>query len=249
MKYVASCSFGKDSMATIILAHINGEPLDEIIYAEVMFSTEISGEVPEHRDFIYNLAIPLLESWGYCIKVLKADTTFLDSFHHILVRGKNEGKKRGFPYFAGCNISRDCKMRPINNYWKTQNEDIVQYVGIATDEPSRLERLRGTNKISLLEKYGYTEEMARQLCKEYGLLSPIYNFARRNGCWFCPNAGKAELRHLYFKHPDFVNYLLALEKTENMQSAGTQFSRDGTPSQVFDGFQYEGEQIDLLDIF
>ena len=60
-KYVASCSFGKDSLASVILAHEHGEPLDEIIYCEVMFSKEISGEVPEHRDFIYNTAIPKLE--------------------------------------------------------------------------------------------------------------------------------------------------------------------------------------------
>ena len=50
MKYIASCSFGKDSLATIILAKEHGEPLDEIVYVEVMFDREISGEQPEHRD-------------------------------------------------------------------------------------------------------------------------------------------------------------------------------------------------------
>lgn len=61
MKYIASCSFGKDSLATIILAKEHGEPLDEIVYVEVMFDREISGEQPEHRDFIFNVAIPKLE--------------------------------------------------------------------------------------------------------------------------------------------------------------------------------------------
>ena len=62
-------------------------------------------------------------------------------------------------------------------------EEITQYVGIAIDEPKRLKRLDdgGKNKVSLLEKYGYTEEMAKNLCKKYGLLSPIYNFAPRGG--------------------------------------------------------------------
>ena len=58
MKYIASCSFGKDSIATVILAKEHEEPLDEIVYCEVMFDKEISGEHPEHRDFIYNVAIP-----------------------------------------------------------------------------------------------------------------------------------------------------------------------------------------------
>lgn len=48
MKHVAACSFGKDSIATVILAREHNEPLDEVIYCEVMFDDEISGEVPEH---------------------------------------------------------------------------------------------------------------------------------------------------------------------------------------------------------
>ena len=71
MKHVASCSFGKDSLATILLALEHGEPLDEAVYCEVMFDKEISGEVPEHRDFIYTTAIPalglVLKIAEYCI--------------------------------------------------------------------------------------------------------------------------------------------------------------------------------------
>ena len=35
--HIASCSFGKDSLATILLALEHGEPLDEAVYCEVMF--------------------------------------------------------------------------------------------------------------------------------------------------------------------------------------------------------------------
>ena len=61
MKYIASCSFGKDSLAQIIVAREHGEPIDGAIYVEVMYTDEISGEIPEHRDFIYDVAIPKLE--------------------------------------------------------------------------------------------------------------------------------------------------------------------------------------------
>ena len=53
MKYISSCSFGKDSLATIILAKERGDPLDEVVYCEVMFDDHISGEIPEHRKFIH----------------------------------------------------------------------------------------------------------------------------------------------------------------------------------------------------
>lgn len=56
MKYIASWSGGKDSTASIILAHEHNEPLDLIIFSEVMFDENISGELPEHIDFIKNKA-------------------------------------------------------------------------------------------------------------------------------------------------------------------------------------------------
>lgn len=65
MKYIASWSGGKDSTAGIILAHEHNEPLDLIIFSEVMFDENISGELPDHIDFIKNKAIPVFESWGY----------------------------------------------------------------------------------------------------------------------------------------------------------------------------------------
>ena len=53
MKHILSCSFGKDSIATALLALQHGEPLDELVYCEVMFNEEISGELPEHNRFIH----------------------------------------------------------------------------------------------------------------------------------------------------------------------------------------------------
>lgn len=61
-KYIASFSGGKDSTASVILAHENGDPLDLIIFSEVMFDEGISGEPPEHMEFIKSKCIPLFES-------------------------------------------------------------------------------------------------------------------------------------------------------------------------------------------
>ena len=59
--YVASCSGGKDSVATLLLAAQHNEPLDEAVFSEVMFDKDTSGEVPEHRDFIYDRLKPFCE--------------------------------------------------------------------------------------------------------------------------------------------------------------------------------------------
>lgn len=72
MKYVASCSYGKDSMAMVLLALERNLPLDEVIYCEVMFANNISGEHPEHREFIYSTAVPFLKSVGIKSTIIKS---------------------------------------------------------------------------------------------------------------------------------------------------------------------------------
>ena len=216
-KHILSWSGGKDSTASIILAHLNNEPIDLIVFSEVMFDENISGELPEHIEFIKNKCIPLFEDWGYEVKILHADKTYMESFHHIITRGRHEGMKSGFPMAGRCAINRDCKVKPITQFWKQfKEDDVVQYVGIAIDEPERLKRLEGTNQVSLLAKYGYTEDMAYKLCLQYDLLSPTYTFSFRGGCWFCPNARRPELKHLRECHNDLWQKLLELEQEENI---------------------------------
>ena len=117
-KYIASFSGGKDSAATVILAHEHNEPLDLIIFSEVMFDENTSGELPEHIDFIKSKAFPLFESWGYETKILHSDKTYMDCFHHVATKGKRIGKKLGFPMSGKCMINRDCKMLQIREFLK-----------------------------------------------------------------------------------------------------------------------------------
>ena len=215
MKYIASCSFGKDSIATVILAHLHNEPLDEIVFSEVMFDKNISGENPLHVDFIYNKAIPIFESWGYKVTVLRSNKTYLDCFYNICgqkAKAERVGKIRGFPIAFKCKINSDCKVAPIKKFYKSFKEEVTQYVGIAIDEPERLKRLENTNKVSLLAKYQYTEEMAFNLCQEYDLISPVYAISSRQGCWFCPNARKKELLFIKKNYPELWEKLNVLKE-------------------------------------
>lgn len=84
MEYIASCSGGKDSIATVILAKEHGEPLDEIIFNEVMYSETIRGELPEHIDFIKNMAFPLFARWGYKTTILRSKKNYLNLFFHTV---------------------------------------------------------------------------------------------------------------------------------------------------------------------
>lgn len=137
--------------------------------------------------------------------------------------GKFKGKLYGFPIGKRCLINRDCKVGAIKKYLK-QFSNIIQYIGIASDEQERLARLKG-NKISLLDKYHYTEQMAYELCKRYGLLSPIYEFSNRGGCWFCMNTRYKELARFKVAHTHLWNELLQLGKTPNLCSYGFKYGK------------------------
>lgn len=221
MKYIASWSGGKDSTASIILAHEHNEPLDLIIFSEVMFDKEISGELPEHIDFIKNRAIPVFKSWGYEVKILRSDKTYMDCFSQKLSERSSHkelvGMKWGFPRVGQCVINSQCKIKQMKQFLKNLEFEFTQYIGIAVDEPVRMERIVNSgNKVSLLEKYGYTEQMAFDLCKKYDLLSPIYGFTNRGGCWFCPNMRYTQLKHLRTHHRDLWDKLLELENEPDL---------------------------------
>ena len=212
--HIASCSFGKDSIATILIALENDEPLDKVVFSEVMYDKKrgISGEHPEHIKWVYDVAIPKLESMGIKVDVIRhPDRDYLYYFHHRRTRGKQAGKKNGFPLGGMCDINK-LKLVPIREYAKQfADYDIIWYIGIAKDESKRLERLN-PNKVSLLEKYGYTEDMAKAKAEEYGLLSPIYNHLNRTGCWFCPNTNMVSFARFRKEYPSLWQELMELGK-------------------------------------
>ncbi len=115
----------------------------------------------------------------------------------------------------------------------------MQYVGIAADEPARLRRLPA-NAVSLLAQYEYTQQDAYRLCWEYDLLSPSYQYAKRGGCWFCPNASRSELLALWRDHEELWTRLLALEKEPNV--INNKWNRRGRfyISQMEEEFRWSG---------
>lgn len=221
-------SGGKDSTATVILAHENKIHIDKIIMSEVMFdkSKGISNEDEEHMQFVRKIAIPQFNEWGYDTEILHDEYDYLSLFHKKIYKSKNinrNGLLTGFPISGACQLNSRCKMRPIRKFLK-EHSNAIEYVGIAIDEKQRLHNLkqRKGNKISLLEQFNYTEQMAYDLCKRYNLLSPIYlnGKNRRSGCWNCPNRSYEDFARLKAEHPEKWQALKDLSKTPNLCSQG-----------------------------
>ena len=211
MKYVASLSFGKDSMAMLIKIKELGLPLDEVIYVDIMFDDDTSGETPEMASFITKAEKILKEKFNVEVTHLRG-VTFKEQFYKVKQRGKHIGDNYGFPYTIGAWCNDRLKMQPIKEYMRKQTDEIIQYVGIAYDEPERYERLNHETHIAPLYDLKITEKEAMEICRKYDLLSPIYKTSFRGGCWFCPKQRLSQLKWLYQEHNDLWNTLRDMEK-------------------------------------
>ena len=211
MKYVASVSFGKDSLAMLIKIKELGLPLDEVIYVDIMFDDNISGETPEMASFIAKAEKILKEKFNIEVTHLKG-ITFKEQFYKVKQRGNHIGDNYGFPYTIGAWCNDRLKMQPIKEYLRKQKEQVIQYVGIAYDEPKRYERLNHETHIAPLYDLKITEKEAMEICEKYDLVSPIYKTSFRGGCWFCPKQRLSQLKWLYKEHNDLWNILKDMEK-------------------------------------
>lgn len=233
MLHIISWSGGKDSTGSIILLHEYEKeilkPGDKVIilFSEVMFDKNISGINPEIINFIYDKK-RIFESWGYEVNILRAKKTYLDIFYHKLKRSpipERIGMTWGFgPCVKGmCSIKRDLKLKPMID-WKKDHIDIDQteYIGLALDEPKRLRSMHESNPnaMSLLEKYQFIENDAKDLCIKYNMLSPQYSLndgkQGRDGCWFCPYAKLCEHELIARVHPTAWRKYVSLENEKNL---------------------------------
>ena len=182
IEYIASLSYGKDSMYMLEVIHQNNLPLDRIVHVEVMATDTISGDYPEMVEFKKKANKFIKERYGIEVETLRAEKSFEEQFY--TKRGKrakpeNVGKIYGFPAITGRWCNSKLKVSLLKKFDKI--EKYTQYIGLALDEPKRLERMKGTNQRAPLAEYGITEEQAYKWCEENDMLSPIYKFSARGG--------------------------------------------------------------------
>ena len=218
---IFNLSFGKDSMATLILAVENNIPIDRVMYCDIKFSPDMSGEHPIMAAWIPTAEKRLHELFGITVEHAYSGISFSEQFYTKKKRigTKHYGEIYGFPYLisAWCNrvLKTDAIAHYLNQFGK---QPITQFVGIAYDEPKRW--LRMNSKETELRKYRsllveqkLTEQDTFSICQNYGLLSPLYDFdgIYRGGCWFCPKQSIADLYSLWKNYPDLYSTLLSME--------------------------------------
>ena len=238
---IFNLSFGKDSMATIILAAEQGIPIDRVMYVDVKFNDEISGEHPIMAEWIPTAEKRLKELFGITVDHAFNDT-YLNVFYTVKKTGKHIGEIYGFPYIRGAWCNSRLKIKATSKYLSQfKNKNITQFIGIAKDEKSRWKKMKlkeTTNRKyrSLLVEQNLTEQDAMAICKKYDLLSPMYSVDGifRGGCWFCPKQCMTDLWSLWKNYPNLFQKLVELEKDSRTIA---KFKPDGNPSKYAERFE------------
>lgn len=208
----------------------NKWPLDEVIFYNTGMEFD---SVYAIRDQFK----PILASLGIKFVELHPHRSFLfDMFDRKIKYRSKSGYHYGFSWCGGrCRWHTHQKQESIRNYKASLDDVVVDYIGIATDEISRIEKNSVGHNILPLVEYGMTEEMCLQLCRARGYQwieksrcgadVDLYQILDRVSCWCCANKNLKELRNIYRLLPKYWNRLRFLQKrTERpMKSYGSVF--------------------------
>lgn len=154
--------------------------------------------------------------------------TYVDRFNRTVVTKKHGRHIDGFPKTIQpwCKLLKDANdkrsgiqeniyrlLLQENEFdFKNRKINIVYYIGIAADEPIRIEKhIHKKDKVLPLVQIGWDEDLCGLIAQYMGMLSPTYENSSRDGCWFCHNQGIGQLRNLRKNHPDLWSKLMAID--------------------------------------
>lgn len=229
MKYVASVSFGKDSLAMLLLLIAKKYPLDEVVFYDT----------GKEFQAIYNLRdriMPLLKQHNIKYAELSPPMSFDYKMFDkpVCKRGTKTIHKYGYSWCGGtCRWGTTDKLQALEKHCKGAYE----YVGLAADETARLVKERKGNKLFPLAEWGLTERDCKRYCyyKGYnwneltdnGQYVDLYKILKRVSCWCCRNKNLKELRNIHkcFKNTywQWLKDIQAKLPNEPMKQSGSVF--------------------------
>ena len=203
-KHIVSLSGGKDSTAMLLRMLEEGWPVDIILFCDT--GLEFEGMYQHIEKLEAYIGIPITR--------LQSEKPFEYFFLEHSPKRKNPilADKKGFSWAGPRNrwCTAVLKTRLIDRFLKDLAKDyeLVQYVGIAADEPQRVR-----DKRYPLVEWGMTEADCLAYCKERGFdWDGLYDIFTRVSCWCCPLQSYDELRKLRKHFPEKWEQLRAWDR-------------------------------------
>lgn len=236
-KYVASVSFGKDSLAMLLVLIEKHYPLDEVVFYDTGMEFQA----------IYNLRdqiVDMLNEKGIKYTEIKPEYDFRWKMFEKPVNVGKENEHKGYSWCGGC-----CRWGTADKLsaLEKHSKGCVEYVGLAADEQPRLAKERKGNKVFPLADLGMTEKDCLQYCYDHGYHwyedgIDLYDVLDRVSCWCCCNKNLKELKNIYRFLPNYWNRL------KDLQSR-TDRPMKGAGKSVFDLERRFAEECGQISIF
>ena len=218
VKYIASISFGKDSLAMLLKLLEQNYPLDEVIYFDIGVEFDSIRANAEKMK-------PILAQKGIKFTILEPKDTFLYSMTEKPVKKRNGEQQCGYKWCGGCTRwGTTLKLDAISEHNKEYGDEvIVEYVGVAADERHRINRQRNGNRVKIypLVEWEMNEKDCLEYCYSHGWHwnengYELYDLLDRVSCKYCKNKNLKELRNIYHYMPDVWKELKELQDKVQM---------------------------------
>ena len=250
LKYVASCSGGKDSIAMVLHIIESGRPLDAVVFYDTgkEFSAvyrmidRLKEFLPESCEFIH----------------LSPEVSFDFQFAKKTVTKRNGSFQKGYGWCGGsCRWATTEKTKAINRYLLSLQFDCIQYIGIAADESDRCKNVPSI--LYPLVEDGWTEADCLLYCYSHGFRWEefttktltnricLYDILDRVSCWCCANKNIRELRHIREFLPQYWEKLLEMDKLSPYPFHGFYNGVPITLSYYDARFELDDAQMSLFD--
>lgn len=242
VKYVASCSFGKDSTAMVLMLMEKGYPLDYV----VMFDTGMEFNA------IYRLRErmkPMINAYGAELVILKPKHDFLWTMLERPVTKRDGSTQCGYKWCGGvCRWGTTDKLAQIAKFKRELHDDVTDYVGIAYDETERYLKAKQSGKVLPLVDWKMTEADCLRYCREKGISweengVDLYDILDRVSCWCCRNKNLKELRNMMLYLPEYWERLKELQDKIDIP-----FKSGKTVHDLERRFRSEGKQITIEEV-
>lgn len=222
MKYVASVSFGKDSLAMLLMLIDKQYKLDEVIFYDTGMEFQAIYDIRDKAKIE-------IEVRGIKYTELKPKQEFMYQMIEKEVHKRDGTIQQGYGLCGGkCRWGTTEKNVVISKYLKEQyGQDYREYIGIASDETRRIEKERNKHKLLPLVDWNMTEADCLKICYSRGYFWEennirLYDILDRVSCWCCANKNKKELDNMYLHLRDYYYKrieLLKLIKANNKKGA------------------------------
>lgn len=210
-KYIASVSFGKDSLAMLLLLIEKKYPLDEVIFFDWGMEFQC---IYDLRDKIK----PLLEEKGIKFVEVHSSSSFEEIMYEKPVKHKDGTTSNGYGWCGGkCRWGTRAKTLRIKKYLNNAHPyGYYEYIGIAADELDRINNKQNEGKLMPLVEWGMTEKDCLDYCHQQGYFwnegeIELYQILKRVSCWCCANKNLKELRAYYDFLPQYWSKLKEMQ--------------------------------------